>query len=516
MSDGLVLYQDGMEYGVGLDTPSGKPRNVGVLGVPTTIPNAGGSTVDFELTKIESNEDLQTALGVSASASGGVGLFSASASMDFSESCQVHSNSVFLLVSVKVNLAFAQIRQPKIDPDAGKLLSDGNTARFQDMYGDCFVRGMQTGGRFFAVVEVFTSGKSEQESLSVSLQGSYGLVSGSAGFSSSFSDSISNKQLKITCHHEGGVVPVDPTSLEEVEKVASTFAASVEGHAVAYAVLLDKYSILDLPAPPNYIDLQNQMDVLSFCAKQRNSIWTDLNNVKYIFDNLVQFAVAPGEYDQSLLVKYRQALESDLQSVKDAASNAVNNPKDAKLPVLVAQAIELPLRRDTDTDILAAKGEAIANRDPLSIELRNREPAGLSRHGFDIGMAVAETDTEPGPGKQAMHDSLSQSEQIGFSTAVSFSLERNKYVDMAAKGAKIAQANPIVAKARTANPSVFYWLGFDIATGIFGDPALGAQGNTATGPGSLKIRDSLSLDGQSGFNASIKLHLGPPALPRQS
>jgi hypothetical protein len=60
---------------------------------------------------------------------------------------------------------------------------------------------------------------------------------------------------------------------------------------------------------------------------------------------------------------------------------------------------------------------------------------------------------------------------------------------------------------------VFYRLGFDIATGIFGNPALGAQGNTAWGPGSQKIRDSLSPAGQRGFNASVKFHLGqaPPS-----
>src|SRR5260370_39637246 len=63
-----------------------------------------------------------------------------------------------------------------------------------------------------------------------------------------------------------------------------------------------------------------------------------------------------------------------------------------------------------------------------------------------------------------------------------------------------------------------YREGFDIATGIFGDRALGAQGNTAVGPGSLKIRDSLSPAGQRGFNASVKLYLGqppPPSTPGQ-
>jgi hypothetical protein len=114
-----------------------------------------------------------------------------------------------------------------------------------------------------------------------------------------------------------------------------------------------------------------------------------------------------------------------------------------------------------------------------------------------------------------MRDSLPQAEQAGFALAVLFSVERNRYFEQAAIGAAIAKADPAVETARKANPSVLYWLGFDIATGIFGDPALGAQGNTLTGPGSLGIRDTLSADGQKGFNAAIKFHLGPPPRPRQ-
>ena len=167
-----------------------------------------------------------------------------------------------------------------------------------------------------------------------------------------------------------------------------------------------------------------------------------------------------------------------------------------------------PLPGAVDAAALAVKGQAIASEDPLAIEFRNREPEGASRRGFDIGMAAAEGHTLPGPGKQRIHDSLSPAEQGGFNTAVSFSLERNRNADFAAKGAAVAKGDRVVAEARTAETDVLYWLGFDIATGIFGDPARGAQGNTATGPGSLRIRDSLSAAGQRGFNASVTLHLG--------
>ena len=122
-------------------------------------------------------------------------------------------------------------------------------------------------------------------------------------------------------------------------------------------------------------------------------------------------------------------------------------------------------------------------------------------------MAVAEGHTAPGPGKDKIRDGLSQAEQIGFNTAVAFSLERNRNAEFAAKGAAIVKVDPIVAEARTVNPSVFYWLGFDIATGIFGDPKLGANGNTLIGPGSEKIRATLSPDGQKGFNDSLAFNV---------
>jgi hypothetical protein len=156
---------------------------------------------------------------------------------------------------------------------------------------------------------------------------------------------------------------------------------------------------------------------------------------------------------------------------------------------------------------LASKGERIASRDPMAVELRNQQAEGPARRGFDIGMAAAEGQTAPGPGKQAIHDSLPADERAGFATAVSYSLDRNRNADSASRGAAIAEADPDVAAARSAETDVLYQLGFDIASGIFGDPALGAHGNTSTGPGSSKIRNELSASAQRGFDASVAFHL---------
>src|SRR5207244_787630 len=58
------------------------------------------------------------------------------------------------------------------------------------------------------------------------------------------------------------------------------------------------------------------------------------------------------------------------------------------------------------TDLQAVKGERIAAIDPLTAALREQQPEGAARHGFDLGMAVAEGQTERGPGKRREREPL--------------------------------------------------------------------------------------------------------------
>lgn len=182
----------------------------------------------------------------------------------------------------------------------------------------------------------------------------------------------------------------------------------------------------------------------------------------------------------------------------------------------VAKTIAQDKQTTIDLNALAARGEVLANEDPLTIQLRDQQADDSSRLGFYIGLGVAEGQTLPGPGKQRIGASLPATQQRGYNVAVSFSLERNRNSDLAARGAAITATDEKAAAARDSDQDVFYRLGFNIATGIFGEAARGALGNTQLGPGSLKIRDSLSLAGQRGFNAGVKFHLGqdaPPSTP---
>lgn len=336
-----IPYFDGLDYGIGVDSPSGTAMNVAVTGEPSQIPNAGGAAVAYTMNELTSEEDLQTAMGISVEASGGVGLFSASASMDFCKSCELDSSSVFLLVSVKVTNAFTMIDAPGISQAAAALLASGNVTAFQDQYGDMFVRGLQTGGSFFGVIEIKTSSETDKQSLSTSISAAYGPFSASASFSDSFQQAVSNRNVKVTCYIEGGTIPTLPSTIEMLTTAVSTWPQTVAKNAVPYAALLDGYSVLPLPNPPNYINLQQQQDVLNQCSWWRNQDMQTLNDIAYIKNYPSEF-VNP---NATQLEQWQNDISADLNTIANAASNALNNPVQAELPtLLLPPPLQLPPR----------------------------------------------------------------------------------------------------------------------------------------------------------------------------
>jgi len=337
-----IPYFDGLDYGIGIDSPGGTAMNLAVTGEPSQIPNAGGGAVAYTMNELTSEEDLQTALGISVEANGGIGLFSASAAMNFSQSCQMNSSSVFLIVSVKVTNAFTMIEAPGISQAAAALLAAGNVTAFQNQYGDMFVRGLQTGGSFFGVIEIETKSETDQQSTSASVSAAYGPFGGSGNFSSSFTQTVESHNCKVTCYIEGGTIPTLPSTVTMLMDAVSTWPQTVAANAVPYAALLDGYGILPLPNPPNYIDLQHEQDVLNQCALYRNQDLQTLNDIAYIKNYPNEF-VNP---NAAQLEQWQNDISADLNTIAKAASDALNNPAQAEFPttLLATPPVQLPQR----------------------------------------------------------------------------------------------------------------------------------------------------------------------------
>lgn len=157
---------------------------------------------------------------------------------------------------------------------------------------------------------------------------------------------------------------------------------------------------------------------------------------------------------------------------------------------------------------IEARGVELIQQDPLAQELLAQQPAGPAQRGFAVAIAVAGRDTADGPGKQQKRDVLSQPAQAGYNVGLWYSLNRNRAPELAAAGVAIAQADPEVAAKRDDNRDVYFRLGFDFASGIFGDPALGGRGESPASAATLALRDSLPFQLRVGFEYSMGFHLG--------
>jgi hypothetical protein len=71
--------------------------------------------------------------------------------------------------------------------------------------------------------------------------------------------------------------------------------------------------------------------------------------------------------------------------------------------------------------------------------------------------------------ERSVPDALPGDERQGFATAVSYFVARNSNAALAAVGGAIARTNGDVSEARNRGENGFFSLGFDIATGIYGD-----------------------------------------------
>ena len=199
------------------------------------------------------------------------------------------------------------------------------------------------------------------------------------------------------------------------------------------------------------------------------------------------------------------------QSICDRAADARDRGSPAA-PNLVAQCRNLggqvpehaaggPANRED----LLAQGQTMSEGNSLAAALRQLQPEGPGRDGFDIGLAATGVDTAWGPGKQKTLESLPKAQQEGFKLAASLAMDQNRHAELARIGAIINEADPRLARARKREADPRFWLGFDIGAGLMGDPALGSKRNSVTGIEIMGIRDTLAGPAQRGLMASIQL-----------
>ncbi len=509
----IIPFQDGMKLGFGYDLITGNAlTSRAVEGTISAIQDARGQTVTSHNVRIDDIDTLHQTIGVNVDAGGSYFGASVDVKVDYAKECNVSTHSTHILVGVSVQDAFENFDNPVLSQDANELLKTGDSARFRQRFGDVFIDGILRGGEYFATYEIASIDESARENIAVAVQGSFnsGLAAAHLDVSITNETATAHGHTEVRVHvFQKGAVANTDQGFEEIMAKAHTFPPSVAGDLAApFAVSLAEYKTLKLPNDGfDFLQIENQRDVLAEHARKRFAFLKLLNDISYIRRHPEDFVGA----DLDKLAAQFAKVTDAINLMEKEASACLRNATACSFTPFDVSDFPLPkAARATlgEDDLLAAKGEGIANLDPLAILIRDQP--GFSRRGFDIGLAAADGQTLPGPGKDAKKESLILADRDAFQEAVDFSLDRNRNPDLAARGAAVVKVDQAVADERSKQPLGLAWLGFNIATGLFGRAPV-AQGHTQEGPGSQAIRDALSADGQKGFRAAVAFHLGRAA-----
>ncbi|MFF2287230.1 hypothetical protein [Peribacillus butanolivorans] len=166
-----IEYND-ERIGMGSNSESGQAIGTALESFTITEdPVAPGQQVSATVTIINSHDELMKRLGMSFEAQGRYGFFSASAKAEFAESSSYNSTSTFVVARCVVKNPFRRGDNFRVKQPAQDLLNSLRFDEFKTAYGDSFVRGLQTGGEFYAVIRITSLLTSKQTELAVTLEG---------------------------------------------------------------------------------------------------------------------------------------------------------------------------------------------------------------------------------------------------------------------------------------------------------------------------------------------------------
>ena len=330
----MVPYVRGYDYGIGVLFASGSPMGMAVTGTPASVPGGGGGIGDFNFQQIQNSQDLEEQLGISADAGAAIGLFSASDQFDYVRKCQLQTYSLALLIWCKKSFGYKQFNEPAINDTAFPTV--GNPTLFFQRYGDCFVRGISTGGRFFGLIRIDCKNQETRTSIENALSGSYGPFG--ADVRNKLQDAINTAfaTTDVHLHVEGGDIgPNLPQDTKSLLAAVDLWNQSVEANAIPYEVGLAPYIIADGPNPPSEFDFEHQRQVLQRCVQLRSTQTDLINQVDFVLDpkHIDDFE----SFDANSLNSVRADLADDLDIIKEAADYALSNANDALEPESYAQ-----------------------------------------------------------------------------------------------------------------------------------------------------------------------------------
>jgi hypothetical protein len=347
------FFAPGMDAGIGVNLLTGEALVQAVTGTVVT-PEAAGQTVTSRIVRVEDIESLHTSLGVDVSASGSYMGFSASAKVDFADSCGFNSHSIYLFVSVVVTNSLTRINAPSLIPEAFALLQNGKPDRFRQRFGDVYVAGIHTGGEYFAVYQITGTSETDKESLAIAVTACFNGLIASADLSVQVNkakeSTNSHLDMRVFTFQNGGADTTADQDPGQIMAKAHNFAPSLAGanarFAIPYSILPESYLTLNLPNDnANLIDIENQKEMLARNFKLRNQLELLINDIDYILFSTAQNYDEFEPFDMAALSAERTRLAADFDRITKEASNCMRDATSCHLATFEGLSQPLPRKR---------------------------------------------------------------------------------------------------------------------------------------------------------------------------
>ena len=334
----------GLEIGRGFDVLSGNPRADCVDRTGSGDHASFGPDVFFQSHEITDNEQLDQALGMSASANFHGGAGSASASATFSKSLNVESYSLSYIINASLTAKGPSLRDVKLKPQYLRLLKSGKLDRFRGLCGDGYIGEFIVGGEFKALIQIHTASRAERQALSGSVSASMSMASGSASFSSLLATISKTNETKILTYRRGGSGTPIAITPDTIAAQASALPEIVRLSPVPVRMSIFSYiTLLDDPTIPLF-DFDKREDEIVQLSHLYDAARDREVEINYIISHGSEFYIQDPDFPK--LMTERNQIINYKSSMQNLAKTCVQKPDAcaAKLPQLPNETVR-PGRR---------------------------------------------------------------------------------------------------------------------------------------------------------------------------
>ena len=300
MAPRMVPFQNGMQVGFGYDLLNGgalyNPAVQGAISAPT---GGHGQTVLSSFLRIDDQKTLHETIGVNVDAGGSYFGVGGDVKVQYAKECNMSEFATHVMVRVSVQDAFENFINPVLTPEANDLLKNvgaPESLRFRQRFGDVFIDGVQKGGEYFATWEIVSTDQTVRERIATVVEAGFDDVLAAAHVDVDVDNTKATTSAHVEVHvhvFQAGAIDHTDQTMAEILQKAHNFPPTVAGDlAIDYAVSLADYNALQLPNDRfNFLDIQNQRDVLAEHAQKRFDFLTRRNSISYARQHPDEFVV---------------------------------------------------------------------------------------------------------------------------------------------------------------------------------------------------------------------------------